>query len=220
VAPSAFAAEPIRTAGVADVRVVAHGVDLDTFHPERRPPTLSRRPLLICVGRLSSEKQPKLAVDTLRELTARHRDARLLMVGDGGLADALRRRAGDLPVTFGGHLANREGLAHLLAVADVALAPCPGESFGLSALEALASGTPVVAADDGGLREVVDRSAGRLAEPTPEAFADAVEELLAEPVQVQRHLARRRAERFSWEATVDGLLDAHDVDAPPLRRSA
>jgi alpha-1,6-mannosyltransferase len=220
VAPSGFAAEPIRAAGVADVRVVPHGVDLATFHPTRRPPAAGRRPLLVCVGRLSAEKQPELAVEAVRELVARRRQVRLLMIGAGGLGDALRRRAAGLPVAFGGHIADRDGLALLLAGADVALAPCGGESFGLSALEALASGTPVVATDRGGLAEVVDVAGGRLAEPTPEAFADAVEALLASPEVVRRRLARRRAEGFSWEATVDGLLAAHDVDAVPLRRSA
>jgi alpha-1,6-mannosyltransferase len=220
VTPSEFAAAPIRAAGVRDVRVVPHGVDLRMFHPARRPPTLGRRPLLVWVGRLSAEKLPQLAIDTLRELVARRRPVHLLVIGDGGQAATLRRRAADLPVTFGGHLANREGLAHLVAVADVALATCPGESFGLSALEALAAGTPVVAADTGGLVEVVDRSAGRLAAPSATAFADAVEDLLDVPEQVRRHLARRRAERFSWDATVDGLLDAHGLVETTLERTA
>ena len=68
-----------------------------------------------------------------------------MVVGDGPAGAALRRRAQGLPVTFTGHLANRRRMSHLLAAADVALATCPCESFGLAALEALACGTPVVA---------------------------------------------------------------------------
>lgn len=102
-------------------------------------------------------------------------------------------------------------MSHLLAVADVALATCPCESFGLAALEALACGTPVVASRSGALRELVDPTAGRLSDDRPEGVADAVEDLLAVPAEVRVGLARRRAERYSWEATVDGLLAAHDA---------
>ena len=210
VAPTEFAAAPIRDAGVPDVRVVPHGVDLETFHPSRRPPARDREPLLVWVGRLSAEKQPELAVDAVAELHRRGVTARLVMVGGGGMSDSLHRRAEGLPVTFTGHIADRDNLAQLLAAADVALATCPGESFGLSALEALACGTPVVAADQGGLPEVVDPSSGRLAGPTSESFADAVEDLLRVPTEFRVRLARRRAVRFSWDATVDGLLDAHE----------
>jgi len=121
-------------------------------------------------------------------------------------------------VTFTGHLADRDAMSHLLAAADVALATCPCESFGLAALEALACGTPVVAARSGALGELVDPTAGRLSDESSDAVADAVEDLLAVPAEVRVGLARRRAERFSWEATVDGLLSAHEATTDRCRR--
>ena len=211
VAPSSFVAEELTAAGVPDVRVVPHGVDLDLFHPGHRPPPSTRGPRLVWVGRLSGEKRPEVAVAALEALVARGHGARLMIVGDGPAGPALRRRAQGLPVTFAGHLANRSALSHLLAAADVALATCPCESFGLAALEALACGTPVVASRSGALRELVDPTAGRLSDDRPEGVADAVEDLLAVPAEVRVGLARRRAERYSWEATVDGLLLAHDA---------
>jgi len=55
--------------------------------------------------------------------------------------------------------ADRERLADLMAAVDLYVAPCSLETFGLSALEALASGTPVLSADRGGVAETVTRSA-------------------------------------------------------------
>jgi alpha-1,6-mannosyltransferase len=204
-------AEELIAAGVPDVRVVPHGVDLHRFDPSRRPPASLPGLRLVWVGRLSAEKRPEMAVSALETLVARGHAARLLIVGDGPAEGALRRRAQGLPVTFTGHLASRDAMSHVLAAADVALATCPCESFGLAALEALGCGTSVVASRSGALRELVDPTAGRVSDDRPEAFADAVEDLLSVPADLRARLARRRAERFSWEATVDGLLTAHEA---------
>lgn len=214
VAPSRFVAEELRAAGIAEVRVVPHGVDLDTFDPGRRPPGRRDGALLVWAGRLSREKRPELALAALGELRRRGLDCRLVVVGDGPERRRLEAVAGALPVSFAGHVADREAMAHLLALADVALATCPVESFGLAALEALACGTPVVAVDGGALPEVVDPRAGRLADGRAPAFADAVEEVLAVPEAVRRRLARRRAEERPWSTTVAGLLAAHAAGTP------
>ncbi len=215
VAPSEYVAAELRAAGRCDVTVVPHGVDLETFHPGRRPPASGRGVLLAWVGRLSREKRPDLAVDALAELVRRGHRARLVVVGGGVEEERLRARAAHLPVSFTGHVSRREALAHVLAAADVALATCPCEAFGLAAVEALATGTPVVAAAGGGLAEVVAPGAGRVVLPTPSALADGVEAVLITPSELRSRLARRRAERFDWDRTVDGLLAAHDLtDAP------
>src|SRR6201991_4178047 len=85
-----------------------------------------------------------------------------------------------LPVRFLGHIADREELAALLATADVAIAPGPVETFGLAALEALASGTPVVVSSESALPEVIG-DAGIAAPGEGPAYADAIETLLARP---------------------------------------
>jgi N-acetyl-alpha-D-glucosaminyl L-malate synthase BshA len=84
-------------------------------------------------------------------------DARLIMVGDGPDAGEARRLAQDLgvadQVTFTGVV---DGVAQLLQEANLLLLPSQTESFGLVALEAMASGVPVIASDVGGLPEVVE----------------------------------------------------------------
>ena len=109
-------------------------------------------------------------------------------------------------------------LARLLATADVVIAPGPAETFGLSALEGLASGTPVVVNDTSALPEVIG-PAGLTAADNDAAFADAIQDLLDSDVAVRRARARARAERFGWPAAVAGFLDAHGLGTTALRLS-
>jgi alpha-1,6-mannosyltransferase len=134
----------------------------------------------------------------------------LVVAGDGPLRRSLEARAAGLPVSFLGHVANRGLLAQLLATADVVIAPGPAETFGLSALEALASGTPVVVSSQGALPEVIGHG-GVAAEENDAAYADAVECLLRRDVPERRRAAREGAERFGWPAAVDGFLRAHGL---------
>ena len=128
-------------------------------------------------SRLSPEKRPERAVGALAELRRRGVPAVLVMAGDGPRRAALQAQAGGLPVRFLRHVADRGLLARLLATADVAIAPGPAETFGLSALEALASGTPVVVSSRSALPEVIG-PAGLTAEDNDASCADAVERLL------------------------------------------
>lgn len=207
-----WAAEEFMRLGVPAHRIPL-GVDLDTFHPDdsaRAWLAGERELLLVAATRLSKEKRPDLAVDTVAELVRRGHRPRLVVAGDGPLRAALERRARGLPVEFAGHVAGRERVARLLGAADVALAPGPVETFGLAALEALACGTPVVAHRGSALAGVVG-SAGRVAPASAFCFADAVEELVALPVRQRREAARARAERFPWQDTVSGFHGVHRV---------
>ncbi|HSV37416.1 MAG TPA: glycosyltransferase, partial [Nocardioidaceae bacterium] len=132
------------------------GVDLDTFHPRRARPPEDGVLRLVHAGRLSREKSPHLAVATAVALHRRGVPLRLDVYGDGPHRDELEEIAAGAPVVFHGHVASRGRLADSLAAAHVALSVCPGETFGLAVLEALASGTPVVTATTGGAGELID----------------------------------------------------------------
>ena len=190
------------------IEQVPLGVDLETFHPSPRP-AAGEQLRLVHVGRLSREKSPHLAVATAVELHRRGVSVHLDVYGDGPLREELAAGTGAAPVTFHGFVDGRADLARRVAAADVSLSVCPGETFGLAVLEALACGTPVVTADRGGARELVDAACGAWGAPDAPALADAVLEVAGRPVAARRAAARERAEQFPWEATVQRMLEVH-----------
>lgn len=210
VCTTGWAAAEFERIGVRDVARVPLGVDLELFSPGRRDPALRRRwaapgdALLVHCGRLSAEKQPRRSLAALAEVCAAGVPAVLVVAGGGPLRPALQAEAAErgLPVRFVGHLRDRAELAALLATADVALAPGPIETFGLAALEALASGTPVVASASSALPEVI--GAAGLAAASDASYGAAVRTLLNRPDR--RVAARARAEQFPWSASVAGFL--------------
>ncbi|GAB2872889.1 glycosyltransferase [Nocardioides pacificus] len=202
-------AAPAAAAGCPVVRVPL-GVDLSTFRPRHPLPRAAGAPLrLVHAGRLSREKSPDLAVATAVELHRRGVHVRLDVYGAGPMLDELRALAGDAPVRFHGHVGGRQSLSRRIAAADVSLSVCPGETFGLAVLEALACGTPVVTADRGGARELVDATSGAWAAPDPARLADAVLEVASRPEDARRAAARARAELFGWDLAVDRMLAVH-----------
>ena len=207
VCTSAFGAREFERIGATNLARVPLGVDLDTFRP--RPAGRGDGTHLVTVGRLSKEKRPGLAIEALRTLRERGVEAHLTLAGAGPLADELGTAARDLPVAFVGHVSDRDRLADLLARADVAVCPCPAECFGLSALEALAAGTPVVVAAGGATAELTDGLCGKAARPDPAALADAVTAVLAG--DGHRAAARARAEQYPWSRTVDMMLNVHQL---------
>lgn len=221
IATTGFAAAEFSRIGVG-VTMVPLGVDARSFSPDRRSAPWRRQfgpgPLLVLASRLSREKRPQFALEVLRACRRTGLDPHLLVLGDGPLRDAMQRHAVGLPVTFAGFVADRAALARAMASGDVVLAPGPIETFGLAALEALASGTPVIANASSALGEIIDGAAGKVLPLDADAWAGAVAELLADPRARDR--ARAVAERFSWESTARRMLDVHGLrsDGPRTDR--
>ncbi|THJ76323.1 glycosyltransferase [Candidatus Frankia alpina] len=220
VTTTAWAAAEFIRLGTPNLRHIPLGVELDRFHPDHRDRTLRRafardqEALLVVASRLAPEKRVDTAVDAVAELVRRRVAVRLVIAGDGAHRGRLERRAAGLPVTFLGFVADRERLAGLLASADLALAPGPVKTFGLAALEALASGTPVVVNHASALAELVVPGVGAIAAGSGFTFADAVVDLLSaspagDPERRAAARARARAEQFTWSATVAGFLACH-----------
>ncbi|MER7958639.1 glycosyltransferase [Streptomyces sp. NPDC096030] len=210
--------------GARNVLRAPLGVDLDRCRPGRRSTVLrakhadGERVLLLMCSRLSVEKRPGTALDALAHLRGQGVRAALAVAGEGPLRGALERRAREerLPVRFLGHVDDRETLADLQASADLCLAPGPAETFGLSALEALACGTPVVASASSALPEVIG-DAGACATDDAASFAEAVRSVLDGPEPPRRAAARARAELFGWDRSIAAFLDAHDAAPDTIR---
>jgi alpha-1,6-mannosyltransferase len=211
-----FAAQEFDRIGCPTVRIPL-GVDLEAFHPSHRSPQWRRdvggsRIALLC-SRLSREKRPEFALDVAREARRRHWDLTLVVAGSGPLEAALARQADGVGARFLGHVSDRGRLATVLASADVLLAPGPIETFGLSALEALASGTPVVANRSSAVGEILDGGPGATADLDPAAWVAAIDALTARPRARSARDARRRAEQFPWARTVARMLALHGLAA-------
>lgn len=233
IAPTAAEAGLLRRgyrARPGQVHVVPPGVDTRIFHPygdrETTRQTLGGGRLVLFVGRLQPLKGPDVAVRTLAALDAHLPDdgapVRLVIVGGPsgsgyGTVDppALRRLADALGV--GDRVAvlaprPHHELAALYRAADVLVMPSRSESFGLVALEAQACGTPVVAADVGGLPDIVASGGGTaVAGHDPEAHARAVAAYLRDPdVRARASTAAvTGAGRFRWDRTVEQTLDVY-----------
>lgn len=217
IASTGFAAEEFDRIGASNVVRVPLGVDLEAFHPALRTDAVRSEllqededTLLVSCTRLSKEKRPDLSVEALRCVLRQGVRARLVVVGRGAWEHQVRRVAYGLPVTFLGYLPDRHRLSRILASADVALNPGPIETFGLAALEALASGTPVVASRTSALVELASGAAGQAVAPEPSALAAAVMSQLRRPVEGRRHAARARAEEYPWSRTIERMLAVHD----------
>ncbi len=204
------------------LEVVAPGVDHAFFSPGHRPSArralgLPGGPMLLFVGRIQPLKGVDVAVDCLAVLR-RFPEAFLVVVGgpSGRQGEAEVARVRDLVRELG--LTGRvrfvdpqphEMLSTYYRAADVCLVPSRSESFGLVALEAGACGTPVVAADVGGLRTLVDDArTGFLVEGRdPAAFAACAEQVLTSAALAARMSARAaaRARHYSWSTTASRL---------------
>jgi D-inositol-3-phosphate glycosyltransferase len=220
-----------RTFGTSGARisVVPAGVDLELFRPA--PQGARSAPRLLFVGRLQPVKAPDVAVRTLADLQRTHPDARLRIIG--GVSGTGAGRSGpDELLALARQLGVHEQVevhparpqAQLAAAyqdADVVLVPSRSESFGLVALEAQASGTPVVAADVGGLADVV-RGGSLVQGHDPVRHADAIRRYLddAALARATGRRGRAHAERFSWQRVVDGLLDVYARARQPALRAA
>lgn len=217
VCTTAFAREEFDRISVRNVVQVPLGVDLVTFAPVHRDTALRASlargadAMLVHCGRLSPEKHAERSIDTIAELHESGHRVRLVIAGDGPCRAALQRRAGGLPVTFLGFLPERAEVAKLLATSDVSLAPGPHETFGLAALEALASGTPVVVSRSSALSEIIGPTCGVAAADHAPAFAHGVTSLLDAPESSRRAASRARAEEFTWSTAVTGMLGALQV---------
>ncbi|HSL21364.1 MAG TPA: glycosyltransferase [Vicinamibacterales bacterium] len=209
VANSPAAAAQLAIEGVRGdrIRVIPNGIALERFLPKAHH---SRIGSLITVANLRPEKRHDVLLEAFSRLDA-SRGLTLRIVGDGSCRAALECQARDLGVAprveFLGH---REDVAELLATSDLFVLPSQSEAFPNGALEAMATGLPVVASSVGGLLDLIEHERNGLLVPpaNPQALAEAIERLIAQPTLATAlgESARRHVrDRYSFERTVAGF---------------
>ncbi|WP_235019962.1 glycosyltransferase [Ruania rhizosphaerae] len=216
-----------RLGAAADrVHVVPPGVDTEQFHPMTPRPEVGRSRgsgpgYLLVAARLEPLKGVELAIKTLALLD---RDTRPDLVICGGatagyddyvasLHTLVAERGLEDRVRFL-EPQDRSELAALMREATLVLNPSHSETYGLTALEAAASGVPVVVAASGGLVEAVrDDETGRILDSRdPRDWADVVGGLLADPAARERMGAagRAHAEEHTWGRMAEGSLAVYE----------
>ncbi|PRX45529.1 D-inositol-3-phosphate glycosyltransferase [Prauserella shujinwangii] len=215
----------------AAVQTVSPGVDLDRFAPGSRAAARAALGLpadavvLAFVGRIQPLKAPDVLLRAAAELVRERPELRerLVVLVAGGPSgsgleqpEALRELAGSLGIAGSTRFLPPqagEALVDVYRSADVVAVPSYNESFGLVALEAQACGTPVVAAEVGGLPVAVAHGESGLLVPSHRAgdWAGALAHVALNPGRRAELAASavRHAARFSWERTTDALLAAY-----------
>ncbi len=189
------------------IEVIPNFVDVELFHPNAARGRKEEVPNAVHVSNFRPVKRVPWLLRAF-ELATRGKEANLTLVGDGPDQGACRLLARELGIAERVRfLGERDALPELLAPADVFVLTSSEESFGLSALEAMSCGTPVVATRVGGVGEVVDDGTSGLLSPPEdlEGFAANLALVLFDPARAERmgRAARRTAEeRFARDKVV------------------
>jgi len=206
------------TSGRKDWTLVPLGSDAEQLTPDKRDARVRAAhgdppQLLVTVSRISARKNLGAMLDAMALVRKTHPRAKLVIVGDGPERGALRASADARgladAVELAGYLPDAE-VARLLASSDVFLSTSTYEAFGLSLVDAMASGLPVVAFDARGPADFLrDGEAGFVTPHDPAALAQAVTRLLDDP-DLARRMGQRGREivekRYNWDANADARL--------------
>jgi glycosyltransferase involved in cell wall biosynthesis len=196
------------------VAVVRNGLDLARFQHGSEPlretsPNGGRT--IGMVARMEADKDHELLVVAMHEVLARHRDARLLLAGDGTLRPQVERRIRDLGIGSAveclGDVQRTESVYSRIDIYVQASAVKEGTSN--SIIEAMASGRPVIATDLGGNREVVQTGETGLLVPSgdPAALAGAILSLMEDPA-IARRMGAAGAARAARVYSRDSMVSA------------
>ncbi len=216
-----------------DPAVIPNAVDVHRFHPEidgmavrQRLKLPADQPVALLVGRIVPHKGVEHFIEAARYLPA----VRFLVAGEGSSLEGMERLAATLGVKdrvrFLGRI-SQENLPKIYAACDLFVLPSVSrlEAFGIVALEAMATGKPVVVADIPGVREVIeDGREGLLADPVnPQDLAEKMRRLVEDPA-LRLEMGRRGREKvlanFTTEKVVDQLLTVYDGVVPKARPTA
>ncbi|HWB31151.1 MAG TPA: glycosyltransferase [Vicinamibacterales bacterium] len=221
------------------IETLPYGVDVARFAPSpatrtdvRRRFDLGEGPVIFGAGRLVSKKGFEVLIDAVLALRATMPDARVVIAGDGDLRADLERRAAPLGARVLLGTQPQDEIGRLAAAADVVAVPSvhdeAGNVDGLPnvALEALATGTPVVASRVGGLPQAIEDGVTGLLVPEQDAraLADALGRLLRDrPLARRLGTSAREAvtRRFGWPHVAERLETIYDAVATrrPLSRA-
>jgi glycosyltransferase involved in cell wall biosynthesis len=197
------------------LRTIYNGVNCHRFDGFIDPAVCRRTygigpldPLVLFVGRLTTQKGPDLLLEAVPGILHNRGDAKVVFVGDGDMRGGLEQRAEELgvrhAVRFLGAMDACGDLINLYKSADVVCIPSRNEPFGIVVLEAWAAGKPVVATRNGGTRDIITHGVdGLLIYDNPPSICWGINEVIANFAHARWMGERGRvkaAYSFSWDA--------------------
>lgn len=200
----------------ADWEIIPNGVNTEFFQPNGRRPgdALATGPRLLFLGRIEPRNGLGTVLDALPRILERFPDTRLTVAGDGPWGGHYRRRARQFgnSVEFVGEVFADRPVYY--GAADLYLAPTRIASFGVTLLEAMACGTPMILADNHGYRAVVGDGTEAVLLPADDAsaWADTAMQLLADPARraAMSEAGRAKAAEFAWPIVAQRELEVYE----------
>ncbi len=200
------------------------GEDLAAFRSRWAAPD---EKVVFFIGRLVHEKGVHVLIEAFAKVLAYHNKAKLVVAGKGPADSYLRHLGHSLGIPhriyFAGFVddATRN---RLYKCADVAVVPSLYEPFGITALEAMASGVPVVVSDTGGLGEVVRHGITGMKSyvANPSSLADNILTLLGDDSlreRIRTAACREVRERFNWDIIADETREVYEEVLSAYRAS-
>ena len=193
------------------INVIPNGLNLTAFsglerdYSFRRQYAADNEKIILTMGRMVYEKGVQNLVAAMPKILDNYHDAKLVIVGKGGMIDDLKAQVHSLgidhKVCFAGFLNSRK--VPIYQCADVAVFPSTYEPFGIVALEAMLAGVPTVVSDVGGLDEIVEHGVNGMKSyaGNPNSIADSIISLLYNPelcANITKKAKQEVKENYSW----------------------
>ena len=174
------------------INVAPNGININMFngvekdYEFRRQYALDNEKIILFIGRLVYEKGVQHLIAAMPKILGGYHDAKLVIAGKGGMIDELKAQVNFMglgnKVYFTGYMDQKQ-VCKMYKCADISVFPSTYEPFGIVALEAMLSGTPVVVSDIGGLNEIVEHGVDGMKSyaGNPNSLADSILGLLYNP---------------------------------------
>ena len=194
------------------LKLVPNGIEIDRFldnHDKADLPVQKGDQVITCIAELHLRKGHRYLLEAFRKLQAEMPHLRLILVGRGPAEAQLKTQAQDIPnVHF---LGWRDDIPQILRTSDIFILPSLREAFGLTVLEAMASGTIAVATNNGGTVDIIqDGVTGYLIPPSSaQAIYERLSIILKNPQQkadIEREAQHRLREKFTAEKMAEATL--------------
>ncbi|MCI8352700.1 MAG: glycosyltransferase family 4 protein, partial [Clostridia bacterium] len=194
------------------INVAPNGININMFngvekdYEFRRQYALDNEKIILFMGRLVYEKGVQHLISAMPKILSGYHDAKLIIAGKGGMLEELKAQVASMglgnKVYFTGYMDQKQ-VCKMYKCADISVFPSTYEPFGIVALEAMLSGTPVVVSDIGGLNEIVEHGVDGMKSYAGNAnsLADSILELLYNPALADSVVKKARLKvknEYNW----------------------